>query len=100
MYSPLTLSKEAEDLMFHLSYSLLHNSNIYFNQFLLIFSGPMLRGALQNLKAYICRKQFHTSLETRLMEYQRLVYLRALSNSPAEAKILKALLEHRNTRER
>jgi hypothetical protein len=59
----------------------------------------MLRGALLNLKAYICRKQFHTSLEMRLMEYQRLVYLRALSNSPNETKILKALIEHRNNEE-
>jgi len=83
--------------MFHLSYSLLDNNVIYFNQFLLMFSGPMLRGALLNLEAYIFRKQFHTSLEMRLMEYQRLIYLRALSNSPNEVKILRALIEHRNS---
>ncbi len=88
--------EEGEDLLRHLSYDPLEGSYVHFDQFLMVFSGAMLRGALLNLKAYVeAGKGRFFPLEMRLLEYQRNVYMCGLGSSPHEKRILQAITEHR-----
>ena len=59
----------------------------------------MFRGAFLNLKAYIYRKKTTNSLELNLLEYQQSIYLKEMSSSPREGKVLKAIVDHRETYE-
>ena len=80
--------------MLRVSFNILDNAKLYFNQFLLVFASSMFRGALINLKSYIYRKHSLNPLEIRLLEYQRIIYLKAISDAPHELKILKAVLKN------
>lgn len=85
-----------KDLLVRLSSRAAEGNVVRFEQFAVLFYSTMLRAALINLKAYIDRTDSKTPLELRLLEYKRTTYLKAIANSPAEVKILKALIDHRS----
>ena len=82
--------------MYKLSFNVVEDNIIHFEEFAVLFYSTMLRAAFINLKSYIDRKEAVTPLELRLLEYKRNIYLKAISNSPGEVKILKALIDHRS----
>ena len=87
-----------EDLLLRLSYNLSSISSISFEQFSLLFCSTILRAALINLKAYI-DKEHSTPLDLRLLEYRRSIYLKAISNSPKEVRIMRAIIQHKSKQE-
>jgi len=93
----LNFSKEVEDVLVHLWHDNMESSVLYLNQFLQLFTPAMFRGAFVNLKSFIYRKKITNSLELRLLEYQQTVYLKGISDTSHEAKVYKAIVEHRES---